>query len=117
MSNLETNQKDNWFQNEFLSRMQFEEMNYLLQYGIGACLLFAIGIILGLGFDKYQDQIKEGIGKMVQAIMEIMVEFKEKFSNSNEIGNVRRVGLILSGILIGLFMILTNRGHLCLIIE
>ena len=47
-------------------------MNYLLQYGVGACLLFAIGIILGLGFDKYQDQIKGGIGKMVQAIMEIM---------------------------------------------
>ena len=108
-----------WYQNEFLpwNWMENQEMHHLLQYGIGMCLLFGISIILGLGFDKYRDQIQDVICKMVQAIKEKIMTILPGLSNPTEISDFGALALILVGILFGLSKVLTASGHFYLVID
>ena len=108
-----------WYQNEFLpwNWMENQEMHHLLQYGIGMCLLFGISIILGLGFDKYRDQIQDVICKMVQAIKEKVMTILPGLSNPTEISDFGALALILVGILFGLSKVLTASGHFYLVID
>ena len=108
-----------WYQNEFLpwNWMENQEMHYLLQYGIGMCLLFGISIILGLGFDKYREQIQDVICKMVQAIKEKVRTILPGLSNPTAISDFGTLALILVGILFGISKVLTASGHFYLVID
>ena len=108
-----------WYQNEFLpwNWMENQEMHFLLQYGIGMCLLFGISIILGLGFDKYRDQIQDVICKMVQAIKEKVMTILSGLSNPTGISDFGALALILVGILFGISKVLTASGHFYLVID
>ena len=110
---------DGWYQNAPLpwNWMENQEMHYLLQYGIGMCLLFGISIILGLGFDKYRDQIQDVVCKMVQAIKEKVMTILPGLSNPTEISDFGTLALIFVGILFGISKVLTASGHFYLVID